>query len=116
MLPRCSTSLSLLEETVALDQITNLRDFFPPKLNDGRKATRGTVSIGHPYESTDLEMQRSRQISKSSYVARTMTTHAEEHYDALHAEARKELNAERDVPLAAVVRARDLRRGPAAHR
>lgn len=43
-------------------------------------------------------------LSKTGYDVRTMVAHTEDYYDKVHAEARKEVEAERDAALAAVDR------------
>ena len=45
-------------------------------------------------------------LSKTGYDVRTMVTHTEDYYDKVHAEARKEAEAERDAAVAAIERCR----------
>lgn len=49
-------------------------------------------------------------LSKTGYDVRTMVAHTEEYYDRVHAEERKEVEAERDAALAAVGRVRAMHR------
>lgn len=47
-------------------------------------------------------------LSKTGYDVRTMVAHTEEYYDRVHAEERKEVEAERDSAVAAIERIREV--------